>query len=69
MLFQPDDIMLKLKEVLPSNYYINIDDFSAKILKETQFYPFGQKIDSYSRNTDAKQRTFEIYKVSTHNKF
>ena len=64
--FQPDDIMLKLKDVLPSNYYVNIDDFAAKLLEEDKFRPFGQMIDCYVRkcHETSPQRTFEIYKVS-----
>ena len=64
--FQPDDIMLKLKDVLPSNYYVNIDDFAAKLLEEDKFRPFGQMIDCYVRKCHETfpQRTFEIYKVS-----
>ena len=60
--------MLKLKDVLPANFYTNIDEFSSKVMEEKRFIPFGQLIDSYTRifkqEDSSKQRTFEIYKVS-----
>ncbi|CAK8683001.1 unnamed protein product [Clavelina lepadiformis] len=66
---EPDNIMLKLKDVLPSKFYTNIDDFSSIVQKEDTFRPYGHHINTYSRDAIgcSMPRQFEVYKADIHN--
>ena len=48
VLFQPDNIAEKLKDVLEPGYFTNLDGFLGQLPKEIHFKPFGEKIHEYN---------------------
>ena len=59
---EPDDILPRLKDVLPKTFFTNIDQFSSLLLKKADFHPHGVLISSYSKESGGGQKTYEIYK-------
>lgn len=61
-----DDVIGKITKLLATGcFYTNIDEFLSKLAKEESFQPFGEKIHSWTIESDKNEvRTFEIYECN-----
>nr|CAB3251832.1 histone acetyltransferase type B catalytic subunit [Phallusia mammillata] len=62
---EPDNIMEKLKDVLPLKFSENIDEFSSQLETQASFHPHGELINTYTRQgkETSLKRTFQVYKA------
>lgn len=57
-----DDLVAKLTPSLPSGFTRDRQLFVKQLAAaETAFVPLGEKIETYSKTVDGKERHFEIY--------
>ncbi|XP_065838986.1 histone acetyltransferase type B catalytic subunit-like isoform X2 [Oscarella lobularis] len=64
---QPDSVIPKLAEKLPSGFCTNRDEFIASLAAESSFVPFGRQVNSYETTTESSPRQihYEIYQSDT----
>jgi len=58
---EPDEILKPLSEYYQPGYHTNIDDFSAALMKDASFRPFGELQHQYKVYLDGSEKTFEVY--------
>ncbi|KAJ8351995.1 hypothetical protein SKAU_G00234710 [Synaphobranchus kaupii] len=62
---QPDDVETKIREVIPTGFSCNTDDFVSLLEKEANFKPFGTLLHTYKVHSveEGEDVTYQIYKA------
>uniref|UniRef100_A0A3B3UN03 Histone acetyltransferase type B catalytic subunit n=1 Tax=Poecilia latipinna TaxID=48699 RepID=A0A3B3UN03_9TELE len=61
---EADDVEGKIREIIPTGFTSNTDDFISLLEKEANFKPFGTMLHSYTvHNEEAEQLTYQIHKA------
>ncbi|CAL4072238.1 unnamed protein product [Meganyctiphanes norvegica] len=58
---EADQVLKPLSEYYPPGYFTNIDDFSAALIKDASFRPFGELQNQHKVYLGGSERTFEVY--------
>ncbi|XP_061736024.1 histone acetyltransferase type B catalytic subunit isoform X1 [Nerophis ophidion] len=61
---EPDNIDVKIREIVPAGFTCNTDDFITLLEKEAKFRPFGTLLHTYMvHNEEAGELTYQIHKA------
>nr|XP_061827604.1 histone acetyltransferase type B catalytic subunit-like [Nerophis lumbriciformis] len=61
---EPDNIDVKIREIVPAGFTCNTDDFITLLEKEANFRPFGTLLHTYMvHNEEAGELTYQIHKA------
>uniref|UniRef100_A0A8C5N6W0 Histone acetyltransferase type B catalytic subunit n=1 Tax=Gouania willdenowi TaxID=441366 RepID=A0A8C5N6W0_GOUWI len=61
---EPDDVEVKIREIIPAGFTSNSDDFLTFLEKEAKFKPFGTLLHTYKvQNEEEGELTYQIHKA------